>query len=1387
LVTSAHERHTVQIYETDGYLARRIVDFVGAGLRAGERCIVVATRTHREIVQAGLETEGIDVGHALASGDLVMLDARDTLANFMIADVPDSVRFELSVGAAISRATRDGKHVRAFGEMVDLLWRDGLPEAALTLERLWNELATKYDFDLLCAYTMSNLYKTSSSRFHAVCDLHDHVHPLEHSNTESTDSARLLVAEIARRAEVERELRETIRALQRAEDLERLRATRAAKLQQATAALASVVSLGELVDTILSTSTQLTGAISAGAYLVDSEGRFRIAGQDYLPSLPARMQVMPLDDDRPITHTLRTGEPMWLEKREQLFAQFPSFTAEQLDQRIHAVVTLPFVHRDKVIGGLGLAFETQRTFLEEERTWLLGFAAQCALAIERVQHYSAEHKARSDAENLLRIAESLNAMHLDLEAVLQKVTDEAAALVGAQYGAFVYSALTTVTSRDTRVRLGLPRPMPQAPERTEQPSRLAIPVRSRSGDVIGALFLGHDEPAKFTVQHEAVLRSLAVTAAIAIDNAELYQAARNAEASQRRSVEQLVDTVRINELFTGVLAHDLRSPIAAVTTAAELLMTRSGEYETKVLSRVLGSARRMARMIEQLLDFTRMRVGSGLPLDSKPCDLHALLAHVVDEQRAAHRNQAIELAVTGDPNGQWDDDRLAQALVNLIGNAAQHGTADEGVTVHLDGTDPAVVRVNVHNGGAIPQDLLPRIFEPMIGGQRRRDGTRGLGLGLYITREIASAHGGIVVVESSPEAGTTFTLRLPREVRSVDVERIPDPDPEPIHDSGFDIGQRARMLVDGAREHAIFLLDQHGNVQTWNETAERITGYSRADAMNRPFEIDLARATKLGFSEEEMWRTRRDGTRYWALVSVSAIRSTSSDLAGFTVILRDITEQYEARKQLEENEARMRLMIDSVRDYAIFLLDTEGKVASWNRGAQIAKGYTAGEIIGRHVSTFYTREDREAGRAQALLARAAEEGRIEDVGWRVRKDGSRFWADVVITALRDEHGELRGFTKVTRDLTERRRAEEELRRSEERFRLLVDTVKDYAIFMLDPTGHVMTWNAGAEQFKGYKASEIVGEHFSKFYDPEEVRAGKCERELELAVRDGRFEEEGWRIRKDGTRFWASVVITTLRAQNGQVVGFAKITRDLTERKTLEEQRLRTIQAQEGIRLRDEFLSIVSHELKTPLAGLLLQIDAIALRGLDETTRLKIARARESGLRLDRVIETLLDVSRIATGRFVLNLETFDLVGLISGTIDSFVPAAAKAGSEIRAELPEKLVGTWDRVRLTQVIANLLANAIKYGHGAPVEVRVEQTDNDVVIAMRDHGPGVDPTMQSRIFERFERAASTWHYGGFGIGLYVVREIVLAHGGRVSVENSPEGGARFTVRLPMETTA
>jgi len=251
-----------------------------------------------------------------------------------------------------------------------------------------------------------------------------------------------------------------------------------------------------------------------------------------------------------------------------------------------------------------------------------------------------------------------------------------------------------------------------------------------------------------------------------------------------------------------------------------------------------------------------------------------------------------------------------------------------------------------------------------------------------------------------------------------------------------------------------------------------------------------------------------------------------------------------------------RRLVESVSDYAIFALDPEGYVSSWNPGAQRIKGYTADEIIGRHFSSFYPPDDVAAGKPAWELEVAAREGRVEDEGWRLRKDGSRFWANVVISAVRDNQGQVTGFTKVTRDVTERRSAEEALRQSEERFRLLVQSVQDYAILMLDPEGRVSSWNKGAERIKGYAADEIIGRSFMLFYPPDVAANGFPQRELEVAAREGSFEDENWRVRKDGSRFWASVVITALHSTDGRLIGFAKVTRDLTARREAEAQALR---------------------------------------------------------------------------------------------------------------------------------------------------------------------------------------------------------------------------------------
>jgi PAS domain S-box-containing protein len=612
--------------------------------------------------------------------------------------------------------------------------------------------------------------------------------------------------------------------------------------------------------------------------------------------------------------------------------------------------------------------------------------------------------------------------------------------------------------------------------------------------------------------------------------------------------------------------------------------------------------------------------------------------------------------------------------------------------------------------------------------------------------------------------------------------------------------ERARLLIEHIKDYAIFMLDPSGHVKTWNVGAERINGYTPGEILGRHFSLfyppadivagkcerELRCATAEGRFEEEGWRIRKNGEHYWASVILTSMRDATGKLLGFAKVTRDLTERRKAEEKLRQSEERFRLLVSSIKDYAIFMLDPDGRVRSWNSGAHRLKGYQAEEIIGQPLSRFYTEEAVAQGKPWDLLHEAAENGRVEDEGCRVRKDGSLFWADVIITAVHDEEGTLRGFAKITRDLTERRRTEEMIRRSEERFRLLISNVKDYAIFMLDPDGRVVTWNNGAAQLKGYSAKEIVGEHFSRFYPPEDLAKNKPALELEIARREGRFEEEGWRLRKDGTTFWASVIITPMYGPTGTLLGFSKVTRDLTDRKRVEEERLRLAQAQEAVRLRDEFLSIAAHELKTPLTALQLQLQGLEKHAASLESKLanKLGRALRSTGRLSDLVETLLDVSRISTGQLTLHPERFDLVATVKDLAERLRESASTADCSILIRDGQPIEGTWDRLRIEQVVTNLLSNAFKYAAGSPVEVSMAREGSEAILVITDRGPGLPEKDMPRLFGRFERAASMRHYGGLGLGLYVCREIVEAHGGTISAENPPGGGARFTLRLPTE---
>ena len=491
------------------------------------------------------------------------------------------------------------------------------------------------------------------------------------------------------------------------------------------------------------------------------------------------------------------------------------------------------------------------------------------------------------------------------------------------------------------------------------------------------------------------------------------------------------------------------------------------------------------------------------------------------------------------------------------------------------------------------------------------------------------------------------------------------------------------------------------------------------------------------------------------------------------------------------SEDPFRLLVQSIVDYAIYLLDPDGLVTSWNAGAERIKGFQANEIVGQHFSQFYTEEDRAAGLPEKVLETARREGKYQGEGWRVRKDGSQFWAGVVVDAIHNDHGELIGFAKITRDMTEQREAQLALIEAERRFRILVQGVTDYAIYMLDPEGNVTNWNAGAQRIKGYLPDEIIGKHFSNFYTPEDLEAGTPKKALQTARETGRYEAEGWRMRKNGERFWASVVIDAIRDDEGELIGFAKITRDMTEKREaqlrLEESREQLFRAQKMEAL-GQLTGGLAHDFNNLLTAILGASD-LAMRNVEKPEKLQrmLDGIRSSAQRGASLTKQLLAFARAQP----LDVKSIDLKSFLD-EVTLLLRPSLRSNIEVMIESSDKLwnVDT-DAGALELALLNLAFNArdaMKDGGTLKVSATNQLLEGKpeglkgeyVALRVEDTGSGMSRETMDRVFEPF---FTTKAFGeGTGLGLSQVFGFAKQLGGAVTVESKPGEGSAFTVYLP-----
>jgi PAS domain S-box-containing protein len=622
-----------------------------------------------------------------------------------------------------------------------------------------------------------------------------------------------------------------------------------------------------------------------------------------------------------------------------------------------------------------------------------------------------------------------------------------------------------------------------------------------------------------------------------------------------------------------------------------------------------------------------------------------------------------------------------------------------------------------------------------------------------------------------------------------------------------------QKMVEEIADYEIIMLDDKGIIKNWNRGAELIKGYAPEDIIGRHFSIfylpeDLAsnlperliaQARESGHVTQEGWRKRKDGSRFWGSITITAIHNDEGDVIGFSKVTRDLTAKKVAEEKLKMSEERYHKMVAEVQDYAIILLDENGIIQNWNAGAQKIKGYASSEIVGRSFETFYSEEDQKKGLPKKLLEKARTQGRSVHEGWRIRKDGSRFWGAVVITALHGKDDEVIGFSKVTRDLTERKSAEDKLRLSEERYHKMIAEVQDYAIILLNENGIVQNWNAGAEKIKGYTADEIVGQSFEKFYTPEDQKSSLPAKLLNTAKEEGKAVQEGWRVRKDGTKFWGSVVITALHTSDGHILGYSKVTRDLTQQKMADDKLnayTRELELQNSEL--EQFAYVASHDLQEPLRKIRTFAGLIQSNfHNEEFVKRYFEKLDSSARRLSELVRSLLEYSRISrdvNGKRG-EAENVDLNEVLLDVMQDYELLIEEKKAKITSNTLPVIKGK--RVQMGQLFSNLIGNSLKFTKNNPL---IGITASKVVgseipgipgdlkfksyhqITFEDNGIGFEQIYEKVIFALFQRLHGKQDYAGTGIGLALCKKIVESHGGFINASSTPGKGAMFTVYLP-----